>query len=189
MARVAVVMTVKNEREVLRSNILFHRHLGVERFYVFPDDDAEGTGESVADLDFVEVSGSMSAARFLGTESHRRLVEESRKLARAVEDSELQHTARQMLNAIVYVLNNFRKHEARRKQPRFYAPTFWDHKSSAASFDGWREGPLIENAHLFPDFGDQVVPPRNWLRKIGWRKVGIPSIATIPGFRATLTAT
>lgn len=101
MARVAVVMTVKNEREVLRSNILFHRHLGVERFYVFPDDDAEGTGESVADLDFVEVSGSMSAARFLGTESHWRLVEESRKLARAVEDSELQHTARQMLNAFV----------------------------------------------------------------------------------------
>lgn len=101
MARVAVVMTVKNERDVLRSNILFHRHLGVERFYVFLDEDTEGTGESVADLDCVEVSESMSAARFLGPESHRRLAEQSRKLARAVEDAELQHTARQMLNAFV----------------------------------------------------------------------------------------
>jgi hypothetical protein len=101
MARAAVVMTVKNERDVLRSNILFHRHLGVERFYVFPDDDAEGTGESVADLDFVQVSESMSAARFLASESRRQLAERSRKLARAVEDAELQHTARQMLNAFV----------------------------------------------------------------------------------------
>lgn len=101
MARVAIVMTVKNERDVLRPNILFHRHLGVERFYVFLDEDAEGTGESVADLDGVEVSESISAARFLGSTSHQRLVERSRKLARALEDSQLQHTARQGLNAVV----------------------------------------------------------------------------------------
>jgi hypothetical protein len=101
MARVAIVMTVKNERDMLRSNILFHRCMGVERFYLFLDETTDRTGETLTDLDYVEVAESMSAGRFLSSKAHRDLTGRSSRLARAVEESEHQHTARQILNTVV----------------------------------------------------------------------------------------
>jgi Glycosyl transferase family 2 len=61
---IALVTTVKNEADLLRRNLLYHRRLGVDRCYVFDDGSADGTAESVADLDFVEVSPSVAASHF-----------------------------------------------------------------------------------------------------------------------------
>jgi glycosyltransferase involved in cell wall biosynthesis len=63
---IALVMTVKDEVALLRSNLLYHRHLGVEYCYVFDDGSTDGTAGSVADLPFVEVRATTDAARFEG---------------------------------------------------------------------------------------------------------------------------
>jgi putative transposase len=87
-------------------------------------------------------------------------------------------TPREVKNALVYVINNFRKHAALagiRLGARF------DPFSSAASFDGWREGPLpMPAARAGPV---PVVPPSTWLLTVGWLRHGKPSLWDVPGPR------
>ncbi|MEQ9497470.1 MAG: transposase [Deltaproteobacteria bacterium] len=76
----------------------------------------------------------------------------------------------QTRNALAYVLNNFRKHEAQRG--RRLAPGFIDPCSSAAAFDGWRERDA-EPSTLARAVG--------WMLRKGWRKRGLLSVAAVPG--------
>jgi REP element-mobilizing transposase RayT len=94
-------------------------------------------------------------------------------------------TPREMRNAIVYVLANFRKHA--RRAPRSGIDPF----SSAAWFDGWREWCLesgvpppftepapwwrFENGVPAQDANSNTSHPwaaRTWLARQGWRKYG-----------------
>ncbi len=55
-------MTVRNERALLRSNLLYHHHLGVEACYVYDDGSDDGTPATVADLAYVAMRPSVAAA-------------------------------------------------------------------------------------------------------------------------------
>jgi hypothetical protein len=96
--------------------------------------------------------------------------------------------------ALVYVLNNARKHGA------WIAP-MPDPYSSGPSFDGWRTRPA--GAHSTPSFGSRVAPlapaqlpsrcsngdraidatvspPRTWLLTLGWRRLGLIDVCELP---------
>ena len=75
-------------------------------------------------------------------------------------------TPREVRNALVYVLNNFRKHVpgARGLDPR----------SSAAWFTGWRTAvPKLIG-------GSPVAAPRTWLAAVGWRRRGLIGVDEAP---------
>jgi Glycosyl transferase family 2 len=55
-------MTVRNERGVLRTNLLYHQFLGVERCYIYDDGSTDDTAESVGDLPFVVPRSSSDSA-------------------------------------------------------------------------------------------------------------------------------
>jgi hypothetical protein len=67
-------------------------------------------------------------------------------------------TPREVRNALVYVLNNWRKH--------IRGARGLDARSSARWLDGWRVA-LAPPAGAMP-----VVRPRTWLARIGWRRYG-----------------
>lgn len=67
-------------------------------------------------------------------------------------------TPREVRNALVYVLNNWRKHG-------WNAPGH-DPRSSASSFDGWRR---VDAAARRPS---PVARARTWLARVGWRRHG-----------------
>src|SRR6185503_16392733 len=75
-------------------------------------------------------------------------------------------TPREVRNALVYVLNNFRKHipGARGLDPR----------SSAAWFTGWRAA-VAKMVGRSP-----VAQPRTWLAAVGWRRRGLIDISETP---------
>jgi hypothetical protein len=101
MSRAAIVMTVRNEQDLLRSNVLYHRHLGIERFYVFLDGTTDRTPDTVADLDAVMILPSSSAESFLEVGTRRDRHDHSPGLREVVLKSASHHEARQMLNTIV----------------------------------------------------------------------------------------
>ena len=51
--KIGLVTTVRNEHSLLRPNLLYHHYLGVDAAYVYADDPADTTLETVADLPFV----------------------------------------------------------------------------------------------------------------------------------------
>jgi hypothetical protein len=59
---IALVMTVRDEVEFLRSNLLYHHHLGVDIAYVYEDGSTDGTPETVADLPFVRIRPTVKAS-------------------------------------------------------------------------------------------------------------------------------
>jgi hypothetical protein len=61
--KVGLVMTVRDEQVLLRRNVLYHHHVGVDEFYVYADDPADRTVETVADLPFVHAAPSVPRAR------------------------------------------------------------------------------------------------------------------------------
>jgi len=75
-------------------------------------------------------------------------------------------TPREVRNALLYVLQNARRH-TQRDPDRILDPTWVDPRSSARWFDGWRD--------LEPeDGGDRVVAPaQSWLLTTGWRRHGL----------------
>jgi hypothetical protein len=75
-------------------------------------------------------------------------------------------TPREVRNALVYVLQNVRKH--------IRAVRGIDPCSSARWFDGWRSpiGPVVEPS--------PVARPRTWLLRIGWRRRGLLDIEELP---------
>ena len=82
-------------------------------------------------------------------------------------------TPRVVRNALVYVLQNARKHE----EHRFEGWWELDPCSSAAYFTGWKDGP----PPLRPPPDEPVIePPRTWLLKTGWRRHGPISVDELP---------
>jgi len=62
--KIGLVTTVKNEQALLRRNLLYHHYLGVDEGYVYADDPADGTIQTVADLPFVRPRSTVPADRF-----------------------------------------------------------------------------------------------------------------------------
>ncbi len=81
----ALTITFKNERELLRANVLYHRRFGVDQFYLYSDGGTDGTAETVGDLPFVHVASSLRSS-------------EAPHLRKVAEAAERHHTARQILN-------------------------------------------------------------------------------------------
>ena len=72
---VALVMSVRDEREMLRPNMLYHHFLGVDKCFVYDDGSTDGTAETVDDLDFVTFRASVGPAD-LDDESGKRWAEQ-----------------------------------------------------------------------------------------------------------------
>lgn len=98
--KVGMVITVKNEQQLLRSNILYHNYLGVEQFFIFSDNSTDDTIKSIEDLPFVHIFSSVSPDFF-----NNRL--ELRKFADKASENIV---ARQCLNTV------FAIEEAKRKK-------------------------------------------------------------------------
>ncbi|HEX7126321.1 MAG TPA: transposase [Thermodesulfobacteriota bacterium] len=79
-------------------------------------------------------------------------------------------TPREVRNALVYVLNNWKKHGSE--------ALVLDRCSSAPWFDGWkgRYGGV-------PAGEPPVVPARTWLLRTGWRRHGLIDVEEAPGRR------
>jgi putative transposase len=75
-------------------------------------------------------------------------------------------TPREVRHALVYVLQNFRKHA---RGARGFDPC-----SSAAWFSGWRE-PIVR-----PSGRPPIVAARTWLACIGWRRHGLLGVQETP---------
>jgi hypothetical protein len=76
-------------------------------------------------------------------------------------------TPREVRNALVYVLLNFRKH--------LRAPAGVDPRSSGAWFAGWvRPQPPFPSASASTSTTCPVAQPQTWLAAAGWRRAGGP---------------
>jgi hypothetical protein len=82
-------MTVRDEREFLRKNLLYHRFLGVSRFYIYDDGSQDDTLSTVRDLPYVTTRSSVAVSE----------VEVTPDLAVAARKHTTDHVARQMLNS------------------------------------------------------------------------------------------
>jgi hypothetical protein len=87
---VAIAVTVKNEAQLLRPNLLYHHYAGVDRVYVFLDRSMDNTGETLKDLDFVEVAESISPEKYAHIPELHFMIEAYERI----------FTARQGLNVI-----------------------------------------------------------------------------------------
>ncbi len=67
----SMVITVKNERALLRDNLLYHHFVGVDHFYVYSDGGTDGTIESVCDLPYVMTADSVPPSLFAADEACR----------------------------------------------------------------------------------------------------------------------
>jgi putative transposase len=76
-------------------------------------------------------------------------------------------TPREVRNALVYVLNNWRKHVPGARGI--------DARSSARWLDGWR------SAVASPVGWRPVVSPSTWLARTGWRRHGLIDVRERPG--------
>jgi hypothetical protein len=82
-------------------------------------------------------------------------------------------TPRAARNALLYVLQNARRH-APRSPDRILDPTWLDPRSSARWFDGWRGVEPEEG-------GDRLVAAaRSWLLTTGWRRHGLLEVGETP---------
>jgi putative transposase len=88
-------------------------------------------------------------------------------------------TPREVKNALVYVLNNFRKHAV---EQNIRMAARFDPFSSAVHFTDWREGPLPRSPRAGP-LEREVAPPRTWLLGTGWLRHDRPSLWDVPGPR------
>src|SRR5215213_10010982 len=98
-------------------------------------------------------------------------------------DARLLTNPLQTRNALLYVLNNAKKHAAEQGQPLAHNRTWVDPCSSAAYFDGWKPECAI---WIRPpdDGGDPTVAePRLWLVTTGWRKHGLLDTGELPRYR------
>jgi REP element-mobilizing transposase RayT len=97
-------------------------------------------------------------------------------------------TPRQVRHALVYVLNNWRRHG----EDRASATKTWklDPFSTAIDFGGWKElgdSPVLYRTPAGYQ-GMIVWRPRTWLLSEGWKKHGPPSVFDIPGRAAMARA-
>ena len=85
-------------------------------------------------------------------------------------------TPREVRHALLYVLNNARKHGAQRGVS--YEPTWLDPYSSARRFEGWSR-PAVTGIEPDPD-PPPWVSPSTWLLRTGWRRYGPLPVAEVP---------
>jgi hypothetical protein len=78
-------------------------------------------------------------------------------------------TPRAVRTALVYVLQNARKHGAWRA----FAPDVF---SSAPSFEGWKGG-IMNSAQSWPRLPERA---RTWLLSVGWRRHGLIDPLELP---------
>ena len=88
--KIALVLTVKNEERILRSNLTYHRALGAEHIFIYFDDTTDQGKESIKDLDYVTVQNSVPATQF----------ENNTTLEKFTTKATEHHTARQCLNTM-----------------------------------------------------------------------------------------
>lgn len=81
---------------------------------------------------------------------------------------------REVRNALVYVLQNARKHG-------LDVPGI-DRCSSGAAFDGWSPS-LTTRDECFRERAQPVAKPRTWLLRVGWRRHGAIDVDERPGAR------
>jgi len=86
--KVALVLTIKNEARLLKSNLLYHLSIGVEKAYIYLDGTTDDSANTVKDLNNVEVCDSVSSEKY----SHKKYLE------KFWSQAEQHHTARQCLN-------------------------------------------------------------------------------------------
>jgi len=94
-------------------------------------------------------------------------------------------TPLQVRRALLYVLNNFRRHQA--QVGKRLPPAFIDPFSSAAVFDGWRTRPRPERDPC-PRYPVGVDPPTRYLLTHAWRRHGTLRTDEMPGARALRSA-
>jgi hypothetical protein len=87
---VGAVMTVRNEHDLLRNNILFHRFIGIDRFYIYLDAPSDTSAETISDLDYVVINHSRLPAWLTPEE-----IPDARRLSGRFLTH---HTARQLIN-------------------------------------------------------------------------------------------
>ncbi len=85
-------------------------------------------------------------------------------------------TPREVRHALLYVLNNARKHAKQRGLT--YRPTWIDPYSSASIFDGWAG--VVDRMDSRSENSVPALPPRTWLLRVGWRRDGAIPVATVP---------
>jgi REP element-mobilizing transposase RayT len=86
-------------------------------------------------------------------------------------------TPREVRNALVYVLQNAKKHAIEYGKP---LPRGWlDPCSSALWFDGWRAPAAARDAARSSD-PPCTAPPRTWLLASGWRRHGLIAPDELP---------
>jgi len=136
--KIAMVMTVKNEAELLRLNILYHRYAGVERFFVFQDDPTDDSLYSISDLEgvttFPSVSGDEITAKL-------RLHPEMAHISSSLS---VHHCARQMANS-------FGALEAARRDGFDWVLSLDPDELVCTNLEGMAPGALHEFSATVPD--------------------------------------
>ncbi len=84
-------------------------------------------------------------------------------------------TPREVRTALLYVLNNARKHAAHAGVR--YGSRWLDPYSSAGSFDGWAGVGRADHTKGGPRASS---PPPGWLLRVGWQRHGLLPIAAVP---------
>ena len=82
-------------------------------------------------------------------------------------------TPREVRNALVYVLQNARRHTPQ-DPDRIIDPYWIDSRSSGRWFDGWRGVAPAENTEGLVDVA------RSWLLRTGWRRHGLVDVDEVP---------
>lgn len=85
--KIAIVITAKNEARILRSNILYHKEIGVCKAFIYLDNTSDTGKSSISDIDIVEISDSVV------DEYH-----DIKILEKFNQKANKHHTARQCLN-------------------------------------------------------------------------------------------
>lgn len=85
--KIAIVITAKNEARILRSNILYHKEIGVCKAFIYFDNTTDNGKSSISDIDIVEMSDSV-------VDKYRDI----KALKKFTQKANNHHTARQCLN-------------------------------------------------------------------------------------------
>ncbi|PHS62075.1 MAG: hypothetical protein COB12_11150 [Flavobacterium sp.] len=86
--KIGIVYTVKNEERLLRKNILYHKAIGIDYFFVYLDNPTDNTEDSIKDLEYVDVQKSISSEKYKSFSYLEKFTSQAKE----------HHTARQCLN-------------------------------------------------------------------------------------------
>jgi len=86
--KIAIVYTVKNEERLLRQNILYHKAIGIDCFFVYLDNSTDTTKDSIKDLSYVNIYNSVKPEKYENVSFLNKFTSQAKE----------HHTARQCLN-------------------------------------------------------------------------------------------